>query len=136
MAFAGGAATEHRQTDSELGLRRPREDELVRDLVPWIPFEVIAVDDHDGREPGLPLAELREDGPGLARVLDRVDEDREGVDLQDVREREDGQRLVLEVDGEVRQRRERAVEGAIGKQCPHGHRDVLTIPGRRGRRYA
>jgi hypothetical protein len=43
---------------------------------------------------------------------------------------------MLEVDGEIRKRRERAVEGTIGKQRPHGHRDVLTIPGRHGRRYA
>src|SRR6185295_5343436 len=61
-----GPATEHRQSDRELGLRGAREDEVVRDLVPRIAFEVIAVDDHDRREPGFPLAEVREDGPGLA----------------------------------------------------------------------
>ena len=131
-----GAAPEHRQPDRELGIRRAREDELVGDLVPGVAFEVIPVDDHDRGEPGLPLVEVREDGPCLARVLDRIDEDREGVDLQDVRKRQDRQRLVLEVDGEIRQRRKRAVEGTIGKQRPHGHRDVLTIPGRHGRRYA
>jgi hypothetical protein len=50
-------------------------------------------------------------------------------------ERDDGQRLVLEVDAEVRERGERALHGAVGEQGPDRHRDVFTISGRLGCRY-
>jgi hypothetical protein len=94
----------------------------------------VALDDHHAGDGCIAVAQRGEDRPRLAGVLACVDQQERGLDRQRMVEGGDGKGLVLEVGAQRVERGQCLRRGTIGKQQHHGHRDLLSVPGRHRRR--